>query len=550
MTIRNQLKSTLVIGLTLCLMTLGSLGGNGSFVFADNLPPEVEAIKAEALEGKFEFEYIGTSKLSDAIKEMLQKNHSIILNKEAIGALNITVKDADTGKAIKDAQVYLSFSARRSTVDTSGNSVQTANPFLLFDLGKSGADGTFTFNETYYYNTDVIEAGTPPFATNLQVHLAYVNEEDPLVVIDQSKTPYWNAEGSGTFEQFVKGLNGKTSLPLSQLKTLLKDVAKETYNEKLRSIFNDGFARYDDGVMVRVGSAEQFSKLTPEKQLAISIGDLRQYILTERQLFIDYVAKRSYKDFGGFEPDFVIQFEPPYEYTEKYKDGSTATKEEQARLGLTIFDEATGGTGYAINYSFMSYRAYVFADGYQTGKSIGTGIRQDFVDVNANSTIYLSKNTAPVVSMNTYNTLFGTLKDPSGAPIVGAKIKITNTDRVATSNAKGEFSFVTLKDEALLLEIVSGDNGAPLEGYAIFDGKGYALNALPLSFSSDQRVYRIELVTGEMPKGALPTADGKSGLSLQTMAIIAVVGVVVVGIIMVFFLMIKRRKKDDHQRDN
>jgi hypothetical protein len=59
------------------------------------------------------------------------------LTDQPIGSVKIQVIDAQSGLPVSFADCFLSFSINRESVNVDGSKEQIANPFLLFDIGKT-----------------------------------------------------------------------------------------------------------------------------------------------------------------------------------------------------------------------------------------------------------------------------------------------------------------------------------------------------------------------------------------------------------------------------
>ena len=324
-------------------------------------------------------------------------------------------------------------------------------------------------------------------------------------------------------------------MKFSELKEIIKNVVSNKYAEIVRYLFDDEFAVFSDSVKVKISEAPQFKKLTDAGKQELTIGELKAYIKENHDLFKQYVAARHYADFAGFEPNFTIQYEPEYESVTTYKNGTKKTTTSTAYLGMRIFDDVKGGTGYVVSSRGFSYKAYVFADGYMEGVAIGAGIRQDFVDRDIVSRIYISKNNVPVVVPDKSNAITGILKDSKDKPVGGATIQILNTEFKAVTNAEGNFSFTKLKDEAVKLAITNPENGEPMTAKAIYKGKEYPLDNIPIKFTGENQVFQITLISG----AAVAAAGAGSGISIWLILLIVVILIL---ILFIFFIFMRKKK--------
>lgn len=489
----------------------------------------ISEIKKTAEEGEYRFMLVDKAGINDEIRNDLAENDDIYLGDTPIGSVKVIVLDADTGKPVKDAECMLSFSSSRYSVNTDGSHTQIANPFLLFDLGKTPDNGEIMFTDTYFYTTDLVEPGAAPYAESLGVFLANIVDEDPEIAIDYNAQPYFSTSEPELFETFVSRLNGQTTLKFGELKSIVSDVTGDRYNEIIRGLFNDDFAVFSSSVVVKVSDDPQFEKLISQGKQQLTIGELRTYIDENRDLFIKYVAARYYPDFGGFQTNFVFEYNPEYDFVRTYKDGTQKNETDSAYLGMYIFDydDSASGTGYAIHTSSFSYKTYVYADGYKEGLSIGSYIHQDHVDKDLTIKVYLSKDVSPFVAYDKTNAIFGSLMDAQNNPIVGATIKILGTDFKAVTNKDGYFGLTNLKadEKSVKLTIVNPENGEDLPATAVIDGKKYALDDMPINLTGENGIYQVALVNG-MKAGGEP---GSNMLLLVALVagILVVIGVVV-----------------------
>lgn len=490
----------------------------------------ISEIKAKAETDGYRFMLVDKAGIDDEIRNDLAENDSIYLGDAPIGSVNVIVLDADTGKPIKDAQCMLSFSSSRYTVNSDGSHEQIANPFLLFDLGKTPSNGDILFSDTYFYTTSIIDPESPPYAQGLSVGVANLVDKDPEIAIDYDTQAYISTAYPEVYNSIISKLGGKTTLKFSALKTIVEDVSTEQYTEVIRNLFDDGFAKFSNNVMVKVYDKPEFEKLLSSGKQQLTIGELRAYIDDNHDLFVQYVAARDYPDFGGFEPSFVFDYNPEYDYVKTYKDGTQKNETNSAYLGVSIFGDVNSedGTGHAIITSGFSYRTYVYADGYKEGLAIGSSIRQDFVDKDLTVKVYLSKDVSPLVAYDKTNAIFGSLTDLQDNPIVGATVKIQDTDYKAVTNKDGYFSLMNLKlkDKSIKLTIVNPENGEDLPAAAMIDGKKYALDNIPIDLTGENGIYQLTLVNGMKETGG-GTGMSRLVLILLIVAILTIIGVVI-----------------------
>lgn len=543
MKMRKLLSRLLVYALALSMLALSALAISEP-VFAESLEDKIEAIKAAAVEDKYHVIDVGPEGITEEIRKALADEDGIYLSEKPVGGITVRVVDSETNKPVPGATCLLTFMTKRSRVNTDGSEEQIANPFMLFNLGQTGADGTVALNQTYYYHTQKINPDAPFSADSMQVGVANIVDEDPLVKFDYGITPYIANNAPEIFNAFTAGLGQRPEVHFSEVKKLLTEASGDRYTEAVRNIFDDEFAVFSDSVKIKVYDGKENEPLIAEGKQTLTIGEFKAYIDSHRDLYTQYVALKHYDDLAGFTPAFTLTYEPPYDTVITYKDGSTKAKTNKAYLGLRIFDNPTGGTGYAISKSFFSYRAYILAEGYKEGRSIGASIRQDFINKEVVATVYISKSMAPVTVNSGNNAVYGQLKDDKGAPVAQATIHILDTEMNAVTNAEGEFSFTAIKNEPIKLEIISPENGNLIEGYAVYQGKEYALDAIPITWESDNQALQITLVTGK--------ATGTSGLSkdlgsekgLGTIVIVvAAVLILILILVLVLFLGKKRKQR-------
>ncbi len=524
------------------LLAVALLFMTGINVAAISAADAISQIKTTAEEGEYRFMLVDKAGITDEIRNDLAENDDIYLGDTPIGSVKVIVLDADTGKPVKDAECMLSFSSSRYTVNTDGSHTQIANPFLLFDLGRTPDNGEIMFTDTYFYTTDLIEPGSAPYAESLGVFLANIVDEDPEIAFDYNAQPYFATSEPELFQTFVSKLNGQASLKFGELKAIVKELMGDRYNEIIRNLFNDDFAVFSNNVIVKVSDDPQFDKLISSGKQQLTIGELRTYIDDNRDLFDKYVAARYFSDFGGFEPNYVFDHNPEYDFIRTYKDGTTKSETDNAYLGMYIFDysynDSSAGTGYAIHSSSFTYKTYVYADGYKEGLSIGSYIHQDHVDKDVAIKVYLSKDVSPFVAYDKTNALFGALVDTDSNPIAGATIKIQNTDYKAVTNKDGYFGLTNLKlsDKEIKLTIISPENGEEIAAAAIIDGKKYALDNIPVDLTGEDGIYQIELVKGMSAAG--------SGFEISTLMLILIAVVVVIMIVVIVVIIAAKKKKN------
>lgn len=485
--------------LTALLMALCLMSVNAMAITQDEA---ISQISAKATEDGYRFLLVGENGVSTEIRNDLATNDEIYLESAPTGSVKVQVLDADTGKPIEGAQCFLSFSSSRFTSSSDGSSEQKSNPFLLFSLGQTPESGEIVFTDTYFYATDQVEQGSSYYADFLGVYFADIIDEDPNITINYDVQSWFATDEPELFQQIVNKLNGVTTLKFSEYKTLLKEVVGDRYSEFVLNLFDDEFSVFSESVMVEVRDEPQYEKLIDEGKQKLTIGELRTYIDQNRELFDQYVASRSYRDFGGFTPSYTFYYNPEYEFVRTYKDGTTAIDTSTPYLGAWIFYhetyDNTSATGYALCVDGFNYRAYVYADGYTEGMAIGTSIQQDLVDQDITIKIYLSKDISPLVTYDKANAVFGTLTDSDKKPIVGATIKIDGINYSATTNENGYFSFtgVKLDEKTVSVTIISAENGEELSGTAIVNGKKCSLDKIPMNLTGENGIYRLNLVQG------------------------------------------------------
>jgi hypothetical protein len=500
----------------------------------------VSQIKKTAEADGYRFIQVGADGLTEDIRNDLAENDKMYVDDSPIGSVKVIVLDSDTGKPVKDASCFLTFYTSRYTVNSDGSHTQTANPFLLFDLGKTPVAGEIAFKDTYFYSTTKVEPGQEPFVETVSVSLATPVDKDPEIAIDYNAQPFFSSSSDPSlFDAIVAKLGGQAVIKFSELKAIVQEVAGDKYTEYIRSLFNYEFAIFSDNVTVKVSNAPQFEKLGKQQ---LTIGELRTYIDSNKDLFIKYVANRYYPDFGGFEPCFTFDYNPEYDYVKTYKDGTQKNETNAAYLGMYIFDSSVckGGTGYALDTDGFSYRAYVYADGYKDGKAIGAAISQDHVDKDVIFKIYLSKDVSPMVARDGANALFGTLFGPDKKPISDAEIRIKDTEYKAVTNADGYFSFTNLKLEGktAALTVINPENGEPLPVTIVFEGKKYDTDTIPVDLSGENGVFKMTLVNGD----ASDYLTGGSGPSIVTLLLIVAV-VVVAALVVVLVVVLSRKNR-------
>ena len=498
-----------------------------SYINAVDINSAITDIKNKAIQEKYRF--VQVEKINETIRKDLAENDTIYLGDKPVGSVTVNVIDSLTGKAVKDANCMLAFSSKRSTVNTDGSSNQIANPFLLFNLGKTTDSGTAKFTDTYFYRTSKITDTTYPYTDSLQVGLATLVDQDPTLTINYSAKTYLSTSNEELYNKLVNALNKKTSIKFSEFKEILKTTAKEEYAGVLRYLFDDEFAVYSDDTIVKIYATEkQNEKLISQGKQEVTIKELREYIKTNKDLFDEYVAYRHYESFNGFETNYTITHEPPYESTITYKDGTTSVTNSTAYLGMKIFDEASGGTAPVLSISGFSYKAYVYVDGYKEGLAIGSLIRQDLINKDIVMNIYLSKDVAPVVNPKDTNAVFGTLKNEKNEPIPNATITIVGTDIKTKTDSEGQFSFTKLIKENFKVSIINPENGKELEAKAIYNESEYDLNNIPINLTNEGKAFQIALVSGKV------TSSSFNFVLLFLLLII---------VIIIVYILFKRQKK-------
>ncbi len=499
-------------------------------IFAISTESIISDIKTKAEIDKFRFMQIDKNGITQEIKDNIAKNDELYLNDKPTGSIKIKVLDVATGKPVKDAQCLLTFSIRRSTVNTDGTSNQYANPFFLIDLGKIPESGELIYTDTYFYTSRKVSDYPNPFADTLQVSIANIVDADPEITIDYSAKNYIATSDEVNFEKIVTKLNSREKVKISEFKQIIRDVSTAKYVEILRNLFNDKFAVYSDDVMVKVNNEPQYKKLIDEGKEKLTIAELKKFIEENIVLLENQVAKKYYEDFGGFKPNFVLDHEPAFESTITYKDGTKKPTTGRAYLSMQIFDDVIGGTGYAISKSAFPYKAYVYADGYMQGEAVGSVIRQDLINKDVTMIIYLSKDYVPLVTVENTNTIFGTLKDKNNKPISSATISIEDTDLKSVSNENGFFNFTKLKNEKIKLNIINPENGEVLKAKAIYKGVEYPLDNIPITLSENNQVFEIALIGGLEASNGFP------------MWIILIIIILILVLLYIFF--IKRKEKN------
>lgn len=433
--------------------------------------------------------------------------------------------------------------------------------FLLFDIGKTDQNGESLHKETYFYRSQKIDPSKGPYHDTLSVLLATVEDTDPELTVTGAKN-YIQTSDPDTFNAIIDKIGGRTTLKLSELKSMISQVASQKYNEVFRNLFQDAFVVYGDRVNVRVSDAPQYQKLLDSGRQILPFGELKVYLQENRDLFERFVAARYYDDFAGFEPTFRIRHDAGYDSVTTYRDGSKVTSSGSNNIRIQIFDKAQGGTGQAISSSSFSYRIYVYADGYQSGQAIGSLIRQDHVDQDVVYRIYLSKEAPPAVAADQANILTGTLKNAKGEPISGASIQIADTPFKTTTNPEGRFIFPALKKENVKLSIVDPENGKAMTAKAVYEGKEYALDQIPIKLAGVNEIHQVSLIGGVAaatpPRTTNPAATtlsgGGSGKPVQDTGgeglfqsgllwiIIGLLLLVIIGLFVL--LMVKKNRKD------
>ncbi len=531
-----------------------------SGVAAQETNDRIDAIRKTAEAEKYRFILIGDEGITDSVRQDLAQNDSIFLKEEPTGSVKIQVIDATTGKPVEKAECFLSFSSNRSVVNVDGSKEQIANPFLLFDVGQTDRNGELVFEETYFYSTKVVTPGTKPFADSLSVLLAYIDDADPELSVKHGQKNYIQTSDPETFQAIVDRIGGRTNLMLSELKEIIRSVASQKYNEVLRYLFADGFVAYSDRVRVRVPDAPQYRPLIDSGRQVLAFGELKTYLDENRDLFVRYVAERHFDDFGGFEPNFGIRHQVGYDSVTTYRDGSQATSSGTNYISTTIFDKVEGGTGYAIHVSSFSYRVYVFADGYESGRTIGSVISQNLVEQDVVHRVYVSKDSPPVSAKDKSNVLTGTLVNEKDQPISGASIQIRDTTLKTTTDALGRFTFPTLTNESVKLVIIDPENGKDMLAKAIYKGEEYPIDQIPIDLAGENEWHELSLVGGvaasTAPRTTNPAATTLSGGGTGrpdrvtdddgfagTGTLLLIIGLLLVAIIL-FLLLVKRKKKD------
>ena len=515
----------------LCLIMMVILAGVPAAAASTRTAIDQLQLQAEA--DGYRFIQVGENGITDEIRQSLVTEDDIYIESTPKGSVTVQVLDLATGKPIADARCLLSYSTMIYTVNTDGNREQKANPFLLFDLGVTPKSGELKYGETYFTASRPIESGTPPYADGLTVHLAYIVDPDPELVINSQADNYIATSDPDNFQAIVDGLNGRTSLKFSEFKAIINQVASQKYAEIVRYLFDGKFAMFSDTVQVRIADAPQFQQLIDSGRRELPLAELREYVAENHDLFKEQVADRYYADYGGFEPDFALQHKPGYDSMTTYKDGTQKMVTGRHYLGLKIFDQVTGGTGYAINSTGFNYRAYVYAEGYGQGKAIGGIIRQDHVDTDITFRFYLSKDLPPVAVQEGFSAVAGTLVNEKGQPISGATISLAGADQTATTDEKGCFSFTRLKNEKVTLAITNPENGEPLLAKVIYQGQEYPLDAVPFNLTGSNQIFSISVISGAS------AAAGASSTPLWPVLILAFVLLIVV---LLIILLLKRRK--------
>lgn len=524
----------------------------GSYAAATAINDTIDEIQEYAEADGYRFILVGEDGITDEIRDELAENDALYIDDTPTGSVKVIVLDAETGKPVNDAKCMLTFHTSRYTVTSDGSHDQIANPFLLFDLGKTPEDGEILFTDTFFYSTRKVEPDDTPFVEILVVWLADIVDKNPELTIDYDVQSGIASNEPELFQEIVGKLEGQTTLKFSELKSVVQEVAEDRYSELIRSLFDNEFVIFSDSVTVKVPDKPQFEKLISEGMQELTIKELRAYVDENRELFIKYVANRYYDDFGGYEPSFIFDYNPEYDFVRTYKDGTQKNETKKPYLGMYIFDfESTrGGTGYAINKDSFTYNAYVYADGYKEGKAIGASIRQDLVDKDITIKVYLSKDMSPVIVYDKSNAIFGTLFDSEKNPIADAEIQIQGTDYKATTDEEGNFSFskLELDGETVHLTIIDPENGDEMPASAIVDGKKYELNSIPVDLSREDGVYRLTLVNGD-PGEFVNSNPGEmvkgGGLSLPVILIIAAVAILLIALgIVIGMSALKKKKKN------
>lgn len=482
--------------LVFCLMSVNAL--------AISVDETVSQISQSASDDGYRFMLVGEAGITDEIRNDLATNDEMYLEPKPEGSVTIQVLDADTGKPIKGAQCFLSFSSSMYTVSDDGSEEQTSNPFLLFNLGMTPDGGEVKFTDTYFYSTTSVALGESYFADCVGNYLASIVDEDPEVTIDYAVQSWFVSSEPELYQQLIDKLGGRTSLKFSEYKELLTSVAGDRYTEFLRNLFDDKFSYFSDSVMVEVDDKPQYQKLISDGKKKLTIGELRTYIDQSKELFDKYVAGRTYRDFGGFTSAYSFYYEPPYDYVMTYKNGTTSSESTSPYLGAWIFDSASSynnpsATGYAIALDGFSYKAYAYAEGYKDGLAMGAYIQQDLIDKDITIKIYMSKDMSPLVAYAKDNAVFGTLTDKGGSPVQGAEIRINGTDFSTHADENGDFSFTGLKldGKSVGLTVIDPENGEVISGVAELRGKKYALDKIPMDMTGENGVYRLSLVQGK-----------------------------------------------------
>lgn len=486
---RKYIKFILLILIIFCIQYQAA--------YADNDSDKLDELKKISNDGHYRFISVDENGFTPEMRKNLEENDKIYIDENPKGSITIEVLDAKSYKPVKDAICYLNYSAQRNAIASDGSQKQTANPFIVFKLGKTPDSGIIKYDKTYFFKTYKPNPNRVDIQY-LMVTCAAVIDENPEVIIDFSKDLYYNDKQEANAVK--EALTSVDRIKFNELVDKIKSVpAVKDYNSILYALFSNNRASFSENTLVEVSKGKAYDELINSGKGRLSLKELREYIDTHKEIFNREVAARKYEDFGGFVPTYKFDYRPTYEHVVTYKDGTEKVQKQKARVGLNIFKDAAGGTRCVRISDSFNYTAYIYHPDYNSGKSVGTTIHQDLIDKDVKVTAYLLKDMQPVVAIGDSYNICGTIKDANKNPVKDAVIKITGTDLSQKTDETGYFLFHNLPEGTVNFEILNSQDDVAVDAKALYNDKKYNSRSINLKLTPDRKLYRVDFITDEAP---------------------------------------------------
>lgn len=426
-------------------------------------------LKEKAQADHLRFLELPDGKFDAAIAEDLLKNDGRVLEETPTGSIKVTVKDADTNQPIQDAMVLLTATIQRYTV-SNGVSTQTANAFIVINMGKSPKDGTLLYTTPLFFHDDIRnDDGSMP-QNDLSYVSVSVGEVDVstarVKVLPIAQSSYQPDDIAAVLPLLTEG----EEYGYAELENKLKGIAGlADPNATLYTLFNYRYVDYTDETIVLLSRSDPkndaFKELN-DKGGKPTYGALKAYIKANPELMMNKVVKRYYRDLGGYTPNYTCEGTPQRIKIIKYKDGTTETDVDEARIYLDLFEGVIADKGIAYDSDGFNYAAYAYHPDYESGGTKGTYIRQYLNDADKEIVILLSKTGSPIALDTSVTMIYGRLLGSTGQPMSGARITCIETDAQCTTdvdgyysmrfNQPGEYTFAVYKPDSATELVVSG----------------------------------------------------------------------------------------------